>query len=75
MVVPLGKSAIWYENKGASGHKAGTPLNVNGATVRSRTADLRITSASLYQLSYGGQFGEQLLYLWLKIKRKHRSKS
>jgi hypothetical protein len=32
----------------------GEPETGYGATARSRTADLRITSALLYQLSYGG---------------------
>ena len=30
------------------------PIDITGATVRSRTADILITSEVLYQLSYGG---------------------
>ena len=34
----------------------------NGATVRSRTADILITSEVLYQLSYGGLIGSYIIW-------------
>ena len=38
-----------------------SPLFHNGAATRSRTLDLLITSELLYQLSYGGQNGCEIL--------------
>ena len=35
--------------------------NKSGAATRSRTLDLLITSELLYQLSYGGQKGSEIL--------------
>jgi hypothetical protein len=36
------------------------PIDVNKATERARTADLRFTKPLLYQLSYGGDSSERL---------------
>jgi hypothetical protein len=45
------------EHQSKKGNPSGLPflLQVNGAGDRSRTYDLRITNALLYQLSYTGE--------------------
>jgi hypothetical protein len=53
---------IEYNNKKGS-RSRGTHYCINGATVRDRTADLSITNALLYQLSYGGTSFVSLLCL------------
>ena len=59
-VKPL-KETAWYVERMPGGVREGgreaSPYSI-GATVRSRTADLRITSALLYLLSYSGVWSE-----------------
>jgi hypothetical protein len=51
-------------NKRVLGRLPGNPwFCICGATVRDRTADLSITNALLYQLSYGGANSVSLLRL------------
>ena len=44
----------WTNKKRLPRYNQGTPCCIYGATVRTWTADLSITNALLYQLSYGG---------------------
>jgi hypothetical protein len=70
MKLELHKTLVWvknlffrqYNNKKGS-PSMGTHCCINGATVRDRTADLSITNALLYQLSYGGTSFVSLLCL------------
>ena len=45
---------MWRPNEGVKDVNRLQPFEMTGATVRSRTADILITSEVLYQLSYGG---------------------